>query len=71
MRGGEKVLEVGAGSGYHAAVLAALGARVVAVELIPELAEQARLNLEAAGRAAGVARDLRRRFAGVPGRSSV
>ena len=54
LRGGEKVLEVGAGSGYHAAVLAALGARVVAVELIPELAEQARLNLEAAGRAAGV-----------------
>jgi protein-L-isoaspartate(D-aspartate) O-methyltransferase len=54
LQGGEKVLEVGAGSGYHAAVLAALGARVVAVELIPELAEQARLNLEAAGRAAGV-----------------
>jgi protein-L-isoaspartate(D-aspartate) O-methyltransferase len=44
------VLEVGAGSGYHAALLGALAARVVAVELVPELAEQARTNLKAAGR---------------------
>jgi protein-L-isoaspartate(D-aspartate) O-methyltransferase len=49
LRGPETVLEVGAGSGYHAAVLGALAARVIAIELIPELAEQARLNLEAAG----------------------
>jgi len=49
LRGPETVLEVGAGSGYHAAVLAALAARVIAIELIPELAEQARSNLEAAG----------------------
>ncbi len=54
LRGGETVLEVGAGSGYHAAVLGALAAHVVAVELIPALAEQARSNLEAAGRAANV-----------------
>ena len=50
LRGPETVLEVGAGSGYHAAVLAAVAARVIAIELIPELAEQARLNLEAVGR---------------------
>ena len=48
LRGPETVLEVGAGSGYHAAVLGALAARVIAIELIPELAEQARWNLEAA-----------------------
>lgn len=54
LRGHEKVLEVGAGSGYHAAVLGALAARVVAVELIPELAGQARANLAAAGRDANV-----------------
>ena len=52
LRGPETVLEVGAGSGYHAAVLAALAARVIAIELIPELAEQARSNLEAARRGA-------------------
>ncbi|MBI4874332.1 MAG: protein-L-isoaspartate(D-aspartate) O-methyltransferase [Acidobacteria bacterium] len=54
LRGAESVLEVGAGSGYHAAVLGALAARVVAIELIPELAGQARRNLEAAGRAGNV-----------------
>jgi protein-L-isoaspartate(D-aspartate) O-methyltransferase len=54
LHGEERVLEVGAGSGYHAAVLGALAARVISIELIPELAEQARLNLEAAGRGANV-----------------
>lgn len=49
LRPGLKVLEVGAGSGYAAATVAALGARVVGVELQPELAEHARRNLEAAG----------------------
>jgi protein-L-isoaspartate(D-aspartate) O-methyltransferase len=44
-----RVLDVGAGSGYQAAVLAELGAEVIAVELIPELAERARANLAAAG----------------------
>jgi len=47
--GTETVLEVAAGSGYHAAVLGALAARVIALELIPELAETARANLERAG----------------------
>ncbi len=51
LQGGETVLEVGAGSGYHAAVLGALAARVIAVELIPELADLARANLERAARA--------------------
>jgi protein-L-isoaspartate(D-aspartate) O-methyltransferase len=49
LRPGVKVLEVGAGSGYAAATVAALGARVVGVELQPELAAHAQRNLEAAG----------------------
>jgi protein-L-isoaspartate(D-aspartate) O-methyltransferase len=49
IRPGERVLDVGAGSGYQAAVLAELGADVVGIERIPELAEQARRNLAAAG----------------------
>jgi protein-L-isoaspartate(D-aspartate) O-methyltransferase len=47
--GEEPVLDVGTGSGYQAAVLAELGARVHTIERIPELAEQARENLAAAG----------------------
>lgn len=39
---GEKVLEVGSGSGYQAAALAALGAEVYTIETVPELAEHAR-----------------------------
>jgi len=46
---GERVLDVGTGSGYQAAVLAELGASVVTIERIPELAEQARRNLAEAG----------------------
>jgi protein-L-isoaspartate(D-aspartate) O-methyltransferase len=49
VRPGEVVLDVGTGSGYQAAVLAELGAAVVTIERIPELAEQARKNLAAAG----------------------
>ena len=49
VRPGHNVLDVGTGSGYQAAVLAELGADVVTIERIPELAEQARLNLAAAG----------------------
>jgi protein-L-isoaspartate(D-aspartate) O-methyltransferase len=43
------VLDVGTGSGYQAAVLAELGANVVTIERIPELAEQARASLAEAG----------------------
>jgi protein-L-isoaspartate(D-aspartate) O-methyltransferase len=46
---GEKVLEIGAGSGYQAAVLAEMGAEVYSVEIIPELAELARETLKAEG----------------------
>jgi protein-L-isoaspartate(D-aspartate) O-methyltransferase len=47
--GGEKVLDVGTGSGYQAAVLAELADEVHTIERIPELAEEARANLAAAG----------------------
>jgi protein-L-isoaspartate(D-aspartate) O-methyltransferase len=47
--GDERVLDVGTGSGYQAAVLAQLAAEVHSIERIPELAEQARRNFEAAG----------------------
>jgi len=47
--GTETVLEVGAGSGYHAAVLGTLAACVISVEIIPALAELARRNLARAG----------------------
>jgi protein-L-isoaspartate(D-aspartate) O-methyltransferase len=49
LQGGERVLDVGTGSGYQAAVLAELGGEVVSVERIPELAEEARRNLASAG----------------------
>jgi protein-L-isoaspartate(D-aspartate) O-methyltransferase len=49
LRPGELVLDVGTGSGYQAAVLAELGADVVTIERLPELAEQARATLAAAG----------------------
>jgi protein-L-isoaspartate(D-aspartate) O-methyltransferase len=45
----DRVLEIGTGSGYMAALLAALTEHVVSVEIVPELAEQARQNLAAAG----------------------
>jgi protein-L-isoaspartate(D-aspartate) O-methyltransferase len=47
--GGERVLDVGTGSGYQAAVLAELAGEVDTIERIPELAAQARANRSAAG----------------------
>jgi protein-L-isoaspartate(D-aspartate) O-methyltransferase len=47
--GSERVLDVGTGSGYQAAVLAELAAEVHSIELIPELAERAREALAGAG----------------------
>jgi protein-L-isoaspartate(D-aspartate) O-methyltransferase len=48
-REGDRVLEVGAGCGYQAAVLARLAARVYAVEIVPGLAALARSTLAALG----------------------
>lgn len=45
----DRVLEIGAGSGYMAALLAARAERVVSLEIVPELAEFARENLRSAG----------------------
>jgi protein-L-isoaspartate(D-aspartate) O-methyltransferase len=49
LTGRERVLDVGTGSGYQAAVLAELAAEVDTIERIPELAERARESLAAAG----------------------
>ncbi len=49
LTGGERVLEVGAGSGYMAAVLAELAAEVFAVELEPGLHARAGATLAALG----------------------
>lgn len=45
LKGTERVLDVGTGSGYHAAVLGALARRVISIERIPELVAMARANL--------------------------
>jgi protein-L-isoaspartate(D-aspartate) O-methyltransferase len=49
LKGDEKVLELGTGSGYEAAVLAELANRVVTVEYVPELAESAGRVLDRLG----------------------
>ncbi len=49
VRPGQRVLDVGTGSGYQVAILAELGADVVTIERIPELAQQARDNLARVG----------------------
>ncbi|MGC9400607.1 MAG: protein-L-isoaspartate(D-aspartate) O-methyltransferase [Anaerolineae bacterium] len=46
---GDKVLEVGTGSGYQTAILAEMGMEVYTVEVVPELAARARETLEALG----------------------
>jgi protein-L-isoaspartate(D-aspartate) O-methyltransferase len=51
---GDRVLDVGTGSGYQAAVLAACGARVFGIERVPELVEAARKRLTGAGFAVAV-----------------
>jgi protein-L-isoaspartate(D-aspartate) O-methyltransferase len=49
LRGHEVVLEIGTGSGYQAAILAHLAARVVSIERVPRLAAQARRTLDRLG----------------------
>jgi len=46
---GEKVLEIGTGSGYQAAVLAEVGAKVYTIEILPKLAEKAKKTLSSLG----------------------
>jgi len=46
---GDNVLDVGTGSGYQAAVIAACGARVVGIERLPALAVEAQRRLRALG----------------------
>ena len=45
---GDRILEIGAGSGYQAAILADLGSTVITIERIPAVAARARRNLSAA-----------------------
>ena len=49
LNGSERVLDVGTGSGYQAAVLAELAGEVHTIERLPELADTARRRLEEAG----------------------
>jgi protein-L-isoaspartate(D-aspartate) O-methyltransferase len=49
LRENEKVLELGTGSGYEAAILAELAQKVVTVECVPELAESAKQVLDKLG----------------------
>jgi protein-L-isoaspartate(D-aspartate) O-methyltransferase len=49
LKGGEKVLEVGTGSGYQAAILCELAGSVYSIERHPTLADAARERLEKAG----------------------
>jgi protein-L-isoaspartate(D-aspartate) O-methyltransferase len=49
LRGDERVLDVGTGSGYQAAVLAEIASQVFSIELIPSLADNARKRLEELG----------------------
>jgi protein-L-isoaspartate(D-aspartate) O-methyltransferase len=49
VKDGDRVLDIGTGSGYQAAVLAEMGTSVHTVERIPELAERARSRLAEAG----------------------
>ena len=49
LKKGEKVLEIGTGSGYQAAVLAEITPKVYSIEIIPELARRARKTLDRLG----------------------
>jgi protein-L-isoaspartate(D-aspartate) O-methyltransferase len=49
LRPGDRVLEIGTGSGYQAAILGGLVERVHSIEIVPELAERAALTLRGHG----------------------
>lgn len=54
VRPGDRILEVGTGSGYQSAVVACLGAKVYSIERNPQLAEEARRRLARSGCGASV-----------------
>jgi protein-L-isoaspartate(D-aspartate) O-methyltransferase len=45
----DRILEIGAGSGYQAAILSRLAGEIYSIEIVPELAEMARNNLARVG----------------------
>ncbi|MBN1370280.1 MAG: protein-L-isoaspartate(D-aspartate) O-methyltransferase [Dehalococcoidaceae bacterium] len=49
LKGEEKVLEIGTGSGYQAAILAELAAKVITVERLPDMAARAKSVLKTLG----------------------
>jgi protein-L-isoaspartate(D-aspartate) O-methyltransferase len=63
---GASVLEIGAGTGYNAALLSALGARVTSVDVQADVADRARAGLERAG-VTGVEVRHGDGYAGAPG----
>lgn len=66
VRPGERVLEIGAGTGYNAALLAVLGTHVTSVDVQADVADRARSALAAAG-IDGVRVIVGDGYAGVPG----
>ncbi len=65
---GDRILEIGSGSGYQAAILGRLAKTVISIERIPEVAAMARDNLERAG-ATGVRIIIGDGTVGYPGES--
>jgi protein-L-isoaspartate(D-aspartate) O-methyltransferase len=49
LKPGDRVLEIGTGSGYQAAILAAMGMEVYSIEIVPELAAEAEARLKRLG----------------------
>jgi len=49
LKGGEKILEVGTGSGYQAAILGELAREVYSIEIVPSLAQRAAADLARLG----------------------
>ncbi len=49
VKAGERILEIGTGSGYQAAVLAEMGCKVYTIEIVPELGKRSKLLLQELG----------------------
>lgn len=49
LKAGDRVLEIGTGSGYQAAILADMGMEVYSIEIVPELAAEAEARLKRLG----------------------